>query len=289
LPCNQNEDFKVNDTAFVLNEEIARRVLSTVDAGLCAGVGEPQPGKMCVMAAINYALGREHGDNPETCVGFAVRAFDIKLNDADWSSNAARAKGMRAEAIAKLGSNNLNQQEFAKRLAIKTVNVLLPVTLRALIALIPSHADVLEISARTCETATDTRAAESAASAAESAARSAEGAASAAESAARSAAWSAARSAAESVESAAESAARSAEGAASAAESAARSAAWSAVSAASAAESAARSAASAAESAARSAASVARDNTLTLAANMAKDVLVEMGSEGSKYLYLIEE
>jgi hypothetical protein len=252
LPCNQNEDFKVNDTAFVLNEEIARRVLSTVDAGLCAGVGEPQPGKMCVMAAINYALGREHGDNPETCVGFAVRAFDIKLNDADWSSNAARAKGMRAEAIAKLGSNNLNQQEFAKRLAIKTVNVLLPVTLRALIALIPSHADVLEISARTCETATDTRAAESAASAAESAARSAEGAASAAESAARSAAWSA-------------------------------------VSAASAAESAARSAASAAESAARSAASVARDNTLTLAANMAKDVLVEMGSEGSKYLYLIEE
>jgi hypothetical protein len=279
LPCNQNEDFKVNDTAFVLNEEIARRVLSTVDAGLCAGVGEPQPGKMCVMAAINYALGREHGDNPETCVGFAVRAFDIKLNDADWSSNAARAKGMRAEAIAKLGSNNLNQQEFAKRLAIKTVNVLLPVTLRALIALIPSHADVLEISARTCETATDTRAAESAASAAESAARSA----------AWSAAWSAARSAAESVESAAESAARSAEGAASAAESAARSAAWSAVSAASAAESAARSAASAAESAARSAASVARDNTLTLAANMAKDVLVEMGSEGSKYLYLIEE
>jgi hypothetical protein len=277
LPCNQNEDFKVNDTAFVLNEEIARRVLSTVDAGLCAGVGEPQPGKMCVMAAINYALGREHGDNPETCVGFAVRAFDIKLNDADWSSNAARAKGMRAEAIAKLGSNNLNQQEFAKRLAIKTVNVLLPVTLRALIALIPSHADVLEISARTCETATDTRAAESAARSAASAAWSA--------------AESAARSAAESVESAAWSAAKSA--AWSAAESAARSAAsaaWSAASAAaSAAESAARSAASAAESAARSAASVARDNTLTLAANMAKDVLVEMGSEGSKYLYLIEE
>ena len=48
--------------------EQARRVLEIVDAGLIKGLGVAEPGKMCVEAAICYALGLPHGDNPG-CVG----------------------------------------------------------------------------------------------------------------------------------------------------------------------------------------------------------------------------
>jgi len=99
-----------------LTKKHARKVLKLVDAGLTSGLGRPEPGQMCIMAAINYAMGLPHGDNPETCVGSAVRAFDIIINDSQWSSNDARAKGMRREAIAKLGSNTLDQVEFSKKL-----------------------------------------------------------------------------------------------------------------------------------------------------------------------------
>ncbi len=73
-----------------INKELAEKVLSTVDAGLCSGVGVPEPGKMCIEAAVNFAMGLPHGDEPH-CVGKAVRRFKIELNDANWSSNEARA------------------------------------------------------------------------------------------------------------------------------------------------------------------------------------------------------
>lgn len=47
-----------------LSKDVARKVLATVDAGLVSGLGKPIPGKMCVEAAVNYALGRPHGDDP---------------------------------------------------------------------------------------------------------------------------------------------------------------------------------------------------------------------------------
>ena len=113
-----------------LTKKHARKVLKLVDAGLTSGLGRPEPGQMCIMAAINYAMGLPHGDNPETCVGSAVRAFDIIINDSQWSSNDARAKGMRREAIAKLGSNTLDQIEFSKKLTLKVIQRILPQTLR---------------------------------------------------------------------------------------------------------------------------------------------------------------
>jgi hypothetical protein len=241
------------NTDFVLTEEIAKRVLDTVDAGLCSGVGEPVPGQMCVMAAINYALGREHGDNPEICVGSAVREFDIKLNDSNWSSNEARARGMRAEAIAKLGSNHLDQEEFAKRIALKTVQQIVPIALRTVVPLTTPHSDGLEAAALACELAVDLVQARAAA-------RVAAGAA--AYDAAYDAAYAVARDAARA---------------------AARAAAYAV------AGDVARDAARTAAYAASAATPAKRDSILTLAANLAKGVLVEMGSEGSKYLYLIQE
>lgn len=67
----------------------ARKVLSVVDAGLCHGKGSPIPGQMCVEAAVCYALGEPHGDEP-TCVAESVRNFKIGINDAEIGIAALR-------------------------------------------------------------------------------------------------------------------------------------------------------------------------------------------------------
>lgn len=114
-----------------INKELATKVLQTVDFGLSCGLGTPEPGQMCIEAAVNFAMGLPHGDNP-SCVGGAVRSFKIALNDAPWSSKEARAKGLRKIAIAQLGSNTIDQIEFARRMAIKNAQVVLPVLFRKL-------------------------------------------------------------------------------------------------------------------------------------------------------------
>ena len=174
----------MNAKPIILTKKHAKRVLEVVDAGLCSGVGIPEPGNMCVEAAVCYALGLPHGDNP-VCVGEAVRRYKITLNDAAWPSNAARAEGLREIAIAQLGSNEIDQKAFASGVVLRTIKVILPIALRAVASVIPGHKEALEIAAVACEAAIDLV---SAASAAESAAWSAASAASAA----RSAAWSAA-------------------------------------------------------------------------------------------------
>jgi hypothetical protein len=99
-----------------LTREIAIKVLGIVDHGLSHGLGTPEPGKLCVEAAVCLALGLPHGDNPP-CVGYAVRSFKIRLNDSKWSSPEARAIGMRRLAIAQLGSDQVDQKEFVRLLA----------------------------------------------------------------------------------------------------------------------------------------------------------------------------
>ena len=108
-----------------LTREVAQKVLQVVDAGLVRGVGIAVPGRMCVEAAVCYALGEPHGDTP-SCVGAAVRAYKIRLNDARWSSNEARSKGLRAIAIAQLGSNEIDQKEFSQRLVLAVIREILP-------------------------------------------------------------------------------------------------------------------------------------------------------------------
>lgn len=79
------------------------------------------PGAFCVQQAVSKAIGLPKlGDNP-SCVGNAVTSFGIALNDREWYTDKARAKGMRRFAIAELGSNKLNQREF-KSLLVKMWN-----------------------------------------------------------------------------------------------------------------------------------------------------------------------
>jgi len=114
-----------------ITESIARRVLEVVDAGLVQGVGEPVPGEMCVEAAVCYALGLPHGDEPP-CVAPAARRLTIRLNDACWSSPQARANGLRRLAIASLGSAGaLDEREFARRVVRLAIQTCVPTALRA--------------------------------------------------------------------------------------------------------------------------------------------------------------
>lgn len=137
----------------VVNAEIAAKVLGVVDQGLCHGLGRPEPGFMCVEAAVCFAYGLPHSDNPP-CVGTAVRLSKITLNDAPyWSDRMARGAGMRRVAIAQLGSSALDRVEFAQRLAIETIRKVVPAAMRWVADLPGNEAErgmLLEL-ARECE------------------------------------------------------------------------------------------------------------------------------------------
>ncbi len=116
---------------------LAQKVLAVIDAGLVAGMGDPEPGKMCVEAAVCYAMGLPHSDRP-TCVAPALRDLKVRLNDARWSSNSARTAGLRRLGIAQLGSAGvLDEKEFAKRCAALAIKTCVPNALRAVAAIAP--------------------------------------------------------------------------------------------------------------------------------------------------------
>lgn len=118
----------IQDT--VMTVDTARKVLSVVDQGLCDDLGKPIPGQMCVQAAVCYALGLPHDDDPN-CVDPPLRLFVITHNDAPWSSPKARAEGMRELAVAQLGSlGKLDSIQFVQKLAEQTIRRLLPPILR---------------------------------------------------------------------------------------------------------------------------------------------------------------
>jgi hypothetical protein len=107
-----------------INEKVVKNLIKTIKPGLSCGLGKPKPGQMCVEAAVCYAMGMDHNDQPE-CVAPAVRDAKIALNDMkDWPSKKARAQGLLKVAIAQLGSdrvikdfNNDFERELSRQLA----------------------------------------------------------------------------------------------------------------------------------------------------------------------------
>jgi len=135
-----------------ITREIAQKVRDTVAAGLVHGVGVQELGKMCVEAAVCYALGLPHGDDPG-CVSPSLRRLKIGLNDRNWSSNAARAAGLRRLAIAQLGSKGaIDDREFRRRVVEMTIRRCVPAALRSAATVNPNHAAQLEVGAVRCET-----------------------------------------------------------------------------------------------------------------------------------------
>jgi hypothetical protein len=263
-----------------ITEAVASKVLATIDAGLIKGVGNPVPGQMCVEAAVCYALGLPHGDEP-TCVSPILRRLKIRLNDKTWSSTAARATGLRRLGLAQLGSAGAREENgFLNRVAEMTIGKIVPRALRSAAKLVPAHAERLEAEAARCETKPTKKSARSAQKAAYAA--SADYAAYAASAAAAYAADSAA-SADYAAYAASAAAAYAADSAAYAADSADSAAAYAADSAAAyAADSAAAYAADSADSAAYA----ARDKELAFFAEEVVQILVTMDAPGCRWLYL---
>ena len=165
----------------------ARKIVELLSHGLVSGLGRPEPGQMCVEAAVCYALGLPHDDDPK-CVGNAVRSAKIQLNDSGWSSNIARANGMQRIAVAQLGSNEIDQVAFAQTLAESTIKVIIPMALRSAASVCKDkHKEALLSAATKCEIEGSEGAARAASDAASYAASYAAGAAGAARDAARAA------------------------------------------------------------------------------------------------------
>ncbi len=295
-----------------INEALASKVLSVIDAGLVAGLGEPVPGKMCVEAAVCYAMGLPHSDEP-TCVSPALRHLKINLNDAAWSSDTARTRGLRRLGLAQLGSAGvLDEQEFARRCSVIAIQKYVPIALRIAASAQTNIAcaQALTAAAKLCsddpsiENANAANAAANAAYAAanaDAAAYAAAAAAAAATYAAHAAAYAAAAAAnaanaaanadAAAAYAAAYAAANAANAAADAAEAAnaaadAAEAADAAADAAAAAYAAAYAAANAADAAANAA---ARDSVLAEFGEDVVQILIEMKAPGTQWLYLTEE
>ena len=116
---------------FNLKDFNIKKFDSILARGLSSGLGS-STGSMCIEAAICSTLGLPHGDDPG-CVSNPVRTFKIKLNDSNWSSPQARAKGLRDLGIAQLGSKGVVlDTEFSNRIAEKTIRVLIPKLFRQL-------------------------------------------------------------------------------------------------------------------------------------------------------------
>jgi hypothetical protein len=112
-----------------ITPELARKVQEVVDHGLVSGLGQPAPGRMCVEAAVCYALGEPHGDRP-SCVHPYDRAAKVRLNDAPWSSDAARAAALRRVAVMQLGTVGLDRSAWAREYVAATVRLVLSNALR---------------------------------------------------------------------------------------------------------------------------------------------------------------
>lgn len=108
-----------------ITTSLVRKILKVIKPGLTIGMGNPEPGKMCVEAAICYALDLPHSDDPQ-CVHDDIRYFKIALNDCNWSSNEARANGLRQLSIAQLNSKGESSKPFKRAVAFRAVNTILP-------------------------------------------------------------------------------------------------------------------------------------------------------------------
>lgn len=115
----------------LVTAEQVQKILSLIDKGLTSGLGENKPGQMCIEAVICHVLEGRQSDRPQ-CVAPVLRSLKIRLNDANWSSNQARARGMRRLGLAQLGSAGvLDETEFCRRVVDYALRKSTPRALRS--------------------------------------------------------------------------------------------------------------------------------------------------------------
>jgi len=133
-------------------KNVRKKLTNLADKGFVRGLGKPEPGALCVEAAVCLALGEPHSDKP-TCVHEADRGLAIRLNDSPWSSNTARAEAMLPLALAQLGTAGTDRKEWVDAVVEGTVRVIVPIALRAAASTKGNekHAEALAAAAKRCE------------------------------------------------------------------------------------------------------------------------------------------
>ena len=89
-------------------EETAKKLIELCSHGLTKGLGENEPGQMCVMQAVSIANGEEFTDSPD-CVDSKLRKLCIQLNDRSlWTDKHERSQYLTPIAIASLGTQGMD-------------------------------------------------------------------------------------------------------------------------------------------------------------------------------------
>lgn len=110
-------------------QAVRTKLTEIVSAGLVKGLGSPEPGKLCLEAAVCLALGEAHGDKP-SCVAAPDNAFAIRLQDAYPGTPEERAKLFLPIGLAQLGTAGTDRGPWVKFLAEGTIRKVLPIWLR---------------------------------------------------------------------------------------------------------------------------------------------------------------
>lgn len=135
-----------------ITQAIAENVLALIDQGLLAGLGRPTPGQMGVEATACYALGLPHSADPG-CIEHCLRHLVGGLNDCDWSSPQARARGLRRLGVAQLGTQGVLNTKAFSALVVRLTLPHVSKGLRAVASIFRtlSHHDALSAAADRCE------------------------------------------------------------------------------------------------------------------------------------------
>src|SRR3970282_2263128 len=108
---------------------VRSKLTEILSHGLVSGLGVREPGKICVEAAVCWALGEGHSDSP-SCVAEPDRRFAIRLNDARWSSPAVRAEALLPLALAQFGTAGRKRKRWVELVVLGTIQKVLPMILR---------------------------------------------------------------------------------------------------------------------------------------------------------------
>ena len=106
-----------------------QRLREIIGRGLIAGIGS-ETGQTCIEGAIALSIGERLTTTP-SCVGNEDRNWAILINDAPWSSPAARAEALLPIALAQTGSAGTDRTVWVLAVALGTIRRVLPLALRA--------------------------------------------------------------------------------------------------------------------------------------------------------------
>lgn len=123
---SEQDSIDMTEDDFILDEPTVKKILDVVDQGLSDGLGKPEPGLMCVEAAVCYAMGWGHTDTPK-CVDRVIREPMIEINDGPWESNTERAKALRKLSILQLGTADwIDREKFVDAMIVKSWKETIP-------------------------------------------------------------------------------------------------------------------------------------------------------------------